>query len=236
VRSAARLSTEIPSDVSVPSPGARGANLPSRLTWRQAFAFPIETPEARRDVWIGGLLILCLWPIGWILNLGNRLNVVHRFYRGEAPIFRGFRPFTHTFYRGCISFATISSYLAPAVATGAVAVYLKLHGDEAVHYVFAGLSALFFVLGVFTLPGCMTVYAVEGDPRVLRDPVRAFRRAWANRGVYCLAWAISLASVLVSFLGLLALGVGFLFTSVWSWEVVGYAFTVALYHPEDSRE
>ena len=34
---------------------------------------------------------------------------------------------------------------------------------------------------VFTLPGCMTVYAVEGDASILRDPVRAFRRAWSKR-------------------------------------------------------
>ena len=162
--------TEIPSELSPSIRVMRGATLPTRLTWRRAFAFPIETPEGRRDLWIGGLLILCLWPVGWILNLGNRLNVVHRLYRGDVPVFRGFRPFANTFRRGCISFATISSYLAPAVMTGAVAVYLKLHGEEAVHTVFAGLSALLFVLGVFTLPGCMTVYAVEGDPRVLRDP------------------------------------------------------------------
>lgn len=235
MRPARKFETEAP-PTPIPFPRvARGAAFPTRLTWRRAFAFPVETPEGRRDLWIGGLLILGLWPIGWILNLGNRLNVVSRFYRGDEPVFRGFRPFTNTFRRGCISFATISSYLAPSVLTGAVAVYLKLNGEDAFHYAFAGLSAFLFVLGVFTLPGCMTVYAVEGDPRVLSDPAGAFRRAWANRGVYGRAWAISLASVLISFLGLLALGVGFLFTSVWSWEVVGYAFTVALYHPKDSR-
>jgi len=232
---AKKFAPEIPSD-SFPRPQlVQDAAFPTRLTWRRAFAFPVETPEGRRDIWVGGLLILGLWPIGWILNLGNRLNVVSRFYRGDVPVFRGFRPFTHTFRRGCISFATISSYLAPAVMTGAVAVYLKFQGEEASHYVFACLSAFLFVLGVFTLPGCMTVYAVEGDPRVLRDPAGAFRRAWAHRGIYGRAWAISLASVLASFLGLLAFGVGFVFTSVWSWEVVGYAFTVALYRPEDSR-
>ena len=235
MRQAKKFETEIPSEFFPRLRVIQGAAFPTRLTWRRAFSFPVETPEGRRDIWIGGLLILCLWPIGWILNLGNRLNVVSRFYRGDVPIFRGFRPFANTFRRGCISFATISSYLAPSVLTGAVAVYLKLQGEEAFHYVFAGMSALLFVLGVFTLPGCMTVYAVEGDSRVLRDPAGAFRRAWVNRGIYGRAWAISMASVLVSFLGLLGLGVGFLFTSVWSWEVVGYAFTVALYHPKDSR-
>jgi hypothetical protein len=215
-------------------PIRRTSLLPARLTLRNAFLFPVQTPDGRRDIWIGGLLILSLWPIGWVLNLGNRLNVVSRLYRGEVPTFTGFRPLAYTFRRGCISFATISAYLAPSVITGALAVYLKLHGVEGVHYVFAVLSAILFVLGVFTLPGCMTVYAVGRDSRVLRNPVRAFRRAWGHRGIYGRAWAISLASVLASLLGLLALGIGFIFTSVWSWEVVGYAFTVALYR-EDSQ-
>jgi len=231
--------TETPDDalrvgIQQPQPIRRLSHIPSQLTWRSAFLFPVLTPEGRRDIWIGGLLILTLWPIGWILNLGNRLNVVSRLHRGEVPTFRGFRPLAYTFRRGCVSFATMAAYLSPAVITGALAVYLKFQGAEGAHYVFALLSAIFFVLGVFTLPGCMTVYAVERDSRVLRNPARAFRRAWAHRGVYGRAWAISLASVLASFLGLLALGVGFVFTSVWCWEVVGYAFTVALYR-EDSR-
>lgn len=88
---------------------------------------------------------------------------------------------------------------------------------------------LFFVLGVFTLPGCMTVYACEEDPRVLRQPVRAFKRACEHRRLYLKAWLIALASIVISFLGLLLFIVGFFFTSVWAWEVVGYAFTVAMY-------
>ena len=43
-------------------------------------------------------------------------------------------------------------------------------------------------------------------------------------------------SIVISFGGLLALGIGFLFASVWAWDVVGYAFTVAMYsNPKDTR-
>jgi hypothetical protein len=75
----------------------------------------------------------------------------------------------------------------------------------------------------------MTVYAVEGDSRVLRRPVDAFMRAWAHRNTYFYAWWIAVLSILLSLLGLLLLGIGFFFTSVWAWDVVGYAFTVAMY-------
>jgi len=202
--------------------------LPRALTLRDAFAFPIETKEARRDLLIGGCLLILLL-VGWILNLGNRLNVVSRLGAGDRPYFRAFRPWGYTFQRGCVSFATISAYLSPAALFGLLAFWCRQQRFAAGHYSMAGLSALAFCVGVFTLPGCMTVYAVEGDARVLRRPLAAFRRALTHRRTYLQAWRISLLSIGLSFLGLLALGIGFLFTSVWAWDVVGYAFTVAMY-------
>lgn len=178
---------------------------------------------------MGGLLVMCLLIIGWILNLGSRLDVVSRLYRDDQPYFRGFKPWRHTFKRGCMSFLAISGYLSPAVLTGAIAFALKRTGHESTHWAFAVLSALCFVLGVFTLPGCMTVYACEQNPEILKHPVKAFQRAWRQRRPYFKAWRISIAAVALSPLGLMAFGVGFFFTSVWAWEVVGYVFTIAMY-------
>ena len=45
-----------------------------------------------------------------------------------------------------------------------------------------------------------------------------------RRPAYWRAWTIALAALLCSFLGLLAFGVGFLLTSVWFWQVAGFAF------------
>jgi hypothetical protein len=208
-------------------------HLPERLTVREAFLFPVATKEARRDLLIGGLL-LGLLQIGWVLNLGNRLNVVSRLSADDRPYFRGFRPWGHTFRRGCISFATISSYLAPAVVLAMLSVWFFRTGSPA-RLACGTVAIAAFCLAVFTLPGCMTVYAVEGDAAVLLRPVAAFRRAWQHRRTYLFAWWIALLSVVLSFVGLLAAGIGFLFTSVWAWEVVGYAFTVAIYGAERSR-
>jgi hypothetical protein len=208
-------------------------HLPERPTIRDAFLFPVATKEARRDVLIGGLL-LGLLLIGWIFNLGNRLNVVSRLSADDRPYFRSFRPWGYTFRRGCISFATISSYLAPAVALAALTVWLP-RTESPARSACAVLALAAFCLGVFTLPGCMTVYAVEGDASVLRRPLAAFGRAWKHRRTYLFAWWVALLSVCLSFFGLLAGGVGFVFTSVWAWEVVGYAFTVAMYSGGRSR-
>ena len=216
------------------------SGLPARLDWKAAFLFPVGTPEGRRDVLIGGTLILLLWPVGWVLNLGNRLNVVARLHAGLPPYFTGFRPLPSTFRRGCTSAATIVIYLSPAAAFGGLAGYGSLAGGAtSVIVACSAASAVAFVLAVFTLPGCMTVYAVEGDAAVLRAPVKAFRRAWSRRAVYLRAWRIALASIVLSFAGILGALVGFLYTSVWAWDVVGYAFTVAMYsplEPVDGRE
>jgi len=202
-------------------------HLPERLTVREAFLFPVASREARRDVLIGGLL-LGLLLIGWILNLGNRLNVVSRLSANDQPYFRGFRPWRDTFRRGCISFATISLYLAPALVLAVLSVAFFRSGSVG-RFTCGALATATFCLGVFTLPGCMTVYAVEGDLAVLRRPASAFGRAWKHRRTYLFAWWIALLSVFLSCFGLLAGGIGFAFTSVWAWDVVGYAFTVALY-------
>src|SRR5689334_14089872 len=184
---------------------AAGTEFPRHLHWKDAFLFPVETPEARRDVLIGGTLILFLWPIGWVLNLGNRLNVVARLHGGRSPYFTGFRPWTSTLVRGCISATAITAYLSPSIVLGSLAYYA--YSKDAAHVVVAAIgiaSAVAFVLALFTLPGCMTVYAVEGDAAVLRNPATAFRRAWSRRRVYFRAWAIALASVTLSFAGALA--------------------------------
>jgi hypothetical protein len=209
-------------------------SLPSDLSWRNAFLFPLKDSAARRDVLEGGLLILFLWPIGWVLNLGNRLNMVARLANGEKVIFTGFRPWKHTFWRGCISATAIFLYLSPTLLLSYAAFSIRKYPRyDTIFITLVVLAICCFVLGIFTLPGCMTVFAVEGDKSILKKPVKAFLRAWAHRKLYAKAWAIALVSILCSFLGLLGLGIGFLFTSVWAWEVVGYAFTVAMYNEVD---
>ena len=209
-------------------PLARG--LPTQLSLRAAFEFPVATLEGRHDILIGGLAVILLLPIGWILNLGARLDVVQRLFNDDPPYFRGFKPWRWTFRRGCVSAATIFCYLSPTMLFAALAWYTHRVGSSPwILDALIAIAAAAFVLGVFTLPGCMTVYACEKDADVLRHPARAFARARQAGGIYRKAWMISLAAVALSVFGLLALGIGFVFTSVWAWEVVGYAFTVAMY-------
>ena len=209
------------------------SNLPQTLTLRDSFLFPLDTPEGRKDVLIGGLVLMLLLPIGWVLNLGARLDIVQRLYSDNRPYFRGMQPWGQTLKRGCTSATAIFFYLLPAN----VCFYLTYRQFAAAGWSAAVALTLlvglcFFVLGVFTLPGCMTVFACEKDASILLNPVHAFRRAWHHRTLYFKAWGIALIAITLSFGGLFLLVVGFFFTSVWAWEVVGYAFTVAMYADE----
>lgn len=196
----------------------------SSLSWKEAFSFPLSTAEARNDLLIGGSLLFLLIP-GWILNLGHRLEVVHCLANNTPPYYRGYRPWSKTFLRGLTAFFAIALYLSPAIIFGALSFLIKCSAGA----LFCSLTAgILFLLAVFILPGGMTYNAAFQDMSFLYRPDKALRRALAGGRDYLFAWIIALSAIFISFLGLLALGVGFFYTSVWAWQVVGYSFSRAL--------
>jgi len=193
-------------------------------SFAECFRFPVATASARRDLFVGGTLLLLTLP-GWILNMGHRLQVVSLVWAGDRPYFRGFRPWRVTFRRGLVAFTAIIIYLAPSLGLAAVA-WLTWPGPSA--RVAAGIAVLLFGVGIFALPGGMTRNAVAGDLGYLGRPDRALRAALAGGRPYLKAWLIAASAIALSFLGLVVVGIGFLYTSVWAWSVVGFAFTSAL--------
>jgi hypothetical protein len=201
-----------------PSPARRSPS------FAQCFGFPVATPRARRDLAIGGTLLLLTLP-GWILNLGHRLQVVYFVWSGEPPYFRGFRPWGVTFRHGLLAFTAILIYLAPSLVLGVLA-WLGWPGIPA--RILAIAATLLFGVGIFALPGGMTRNAVARDLTYLARPDRALRVALAGGRGYLKAWLIAASAIALSFLGLAVFGIGFLYTSVWAWSVTGFAFTSAL--------
>src|SRR5207244_11317139 len=86
------------------------------------------------------------------------------------------------------------------------------------------LAALLLVAATIAIPGYMTHYCHDFDAGEIFNPFRALRRVFEGGPAYWKAWAIALSALFLSFLGLLALGVGFLFTSAWFWQVAGFSF------------
>jgi hypothetical protein len=202
-------------------PSSRARRSPS---FSECFRFPVATPSARRDLFTGGTLLLLTLP-GWILNMGHRLQVVSFVWAADPPYFRGFRPWRVTFRRGLLAFTAIVIYLAPSFVLAALA-WLGWPGP--VEWMAVGAAVLLFCLGIFALPGGMTRNAVAGDLSYLGRPDRALRAALAGGRPYLKAWLIAGTAIALSFLGLVVGVVGFLYSSVWAWSVVGFAFTAAL--------
>ena len=52
-----------------------GRGMARTATLRASFAFPLQSPVARREVLWGALLLVALPGVGWLLNMGHRIAV-----------------------------------------------------------------------------------------------------------------------------------------------------------------
>jgi len=60
----------------------RTIDIRSRLTFANSLRFPLQSAASRRDIIIGGLWLL-VPVVGWLMNMGHRIRVVHRMHHGR---------------------------------------------------------------------------------------------------------------------------------------------------------
>jgi len=185
------------------------------LTLRNSLRFPLQSPAARRDVLIGGLWLL-VPVLGWLLNMGHRVRVVHRMHAGQTPWPAWERP-GELLKHGALTFLGMAWYGWPGVSLVALGAWLESGWLLA-------LGGLLWLLAVIAIPGYMSHYCKRYDPREIFDPLRALRRVREGGLAYWKAWSIVVPVMLLSFLGLLGLGIGFVFTSVYFWQVAAFSF------------
>jgi len=190
-------------------------DLQSELTWENAWKFPAQTPESRKDIVIGGLLLL-VPVVGWLLNMGHRVRVVHRLQNNQTPWPAWENP-KELLGHGLLTFAGMVWYGWPGVT-------LFVIGWSIESMELMGLGITLWLLAVIAIPGYMSHYCKEFDRREIFNPARALSRVREGGAAYWKAWAILLPAMLASFAGLLIFGVGFLFTSVWFWQVAAFSF------------
>ncbi len=176
-------------------------DLDTPLGWRSAFAFPLQTRESRREVFIGAALLL-LPVVGWLLNMGHRVQMVHNMQNGMCP-WPAWRHYGRLLKYGTVTFLGMVEYALPAMAVGVLA---WRRGSWALALVAIGL----WLLATVAVPGYMSHYCLRFDAREVFNPVKALRRVAQGGRAYWHAWLIALAALSVSFLGLLGFGVGFL--------------------------
>jgi len=185
------------------------------LSLRTAIRFPLQSPEARRDIIIGGLWLLV--PVfGWLMNMGHRVRVVHRLQRGDPP-WPAWEDPAELLKHGTLTFLGMVWYGWPGVLLGAWGIHAQLPWCAA-----AGLGL--WLAAVVAIPGYMSHYCKAYDPREIFNPFRAMRRVAEGGVAYWKAWSIVLPVMVLSFVGLLGFGIGFVFTSVWFWQVAAFCF------------
>jgi hypothetical protein len=199
-------------------------NLRTPLRLRNSFGFPLQTADGRREALWGAVLLVALPGVGWLLNMGHRIAFVRRMQRGVPP-FPAFsdpaRPW-HAVYRelmwdGVVTFLGMVYYHAP----GAV---LLTAGALLRSAPLAAAGTVVLLTATALVPGYMTHYCARRNALEILNPLGALRRVRDGGRAYWHAWSIVLAALALSFVGLLAFGVGFFVTSVWFWQVAGFSF------------
>lgn len=185
------------------------------LTLTNSLRFPVQSAASRRDLWIGALWLL-VPVVGWLMNMGHRIRVVHRMHRGEAPWPAWGEPL-ELLEHGAVTFLGMAYYGWPGVGLMALGGWLRSP------WLF-GVGFALWLLAVIAIPGYMSHYCRAYDRREIFDPFRALRRVSQGGRAYWKAWSVVVPTMLLSFLGLLGFGVGFLYTSVWFWQCAAFSF------------
>ncbi len=191
-------------------------SLQTRLSLRAAFRFPIQNRESVREVLWGAVLLVLLPGIGWLLNMGHRIQMVHQMQQGESA-WPAWNDYGKLLKLGIVTWLGMVYYCSP----GAALIWLGLKMQLPAATIAGGL---FLIAATLAIPGYMSHYCVRYDVSEIYNPVKALRRCLQGGSAYWHAWGIALMALVLSLLGLIVFGIGFLVTSVWFWQVAGFSF------------
>lgn len=197
------------------TPSGQRIDTRTPLSLTTSFAFPLQNSIARREVLIGALWLL-VPGIGWLLNMGHRIEMVHRMQHG-LPAWPAWTNYPQLLRDGALTFLGMVMYHAPAIIVTVLAWWFG------VSWLYP-IEILLWILATVAVPGYMSHYCRDRDPAEIFNPARAMRRVFQGGKAYWHAWLIAVAALGLSFSGLVFFGVGFLVTSVWFWQVAGFSF------------
>lgn len=150
------------------------------------------------------------------MNMGHRIVFVHHMMHGRSA-WPAWRDPISLLRHGMITFLGMVLYYTPGVCLAALG---ELTGLRSLH----APATILLIAATIAIPGYMSHDCVAFRASEIFNPARALRRCIDGGRGYWHAWAIALAALGLSFLGLLAFGIGFLITSVWFWQVAGFSF------------
>jgi len=195
-------------------------DLNTSLSLDSSFRFPLQNGQARHEVLWGAALLILLPGVGWLLNMGHRIEMVHRMHLGEEP-WPAWTNYPRLFKNGLVTFLGMLYYYLP----GALLVY---NGEK-----ITGWTLI--VLATLAIPGYMTHYCRNFDVREIFNPFLALSRVFQGGAAYWRAWGVALSALALSFVGLI-FGLFFLVTSVWFWQVAGFSFATVFTQEFELRD
>ena len=149
-----------------------GLSTPLRLG--TAFRFPLQHQLARRELLWGAFLLLVLPGVGWLLNMGHRIQMVHNMQHERAcwPAWVGYR---HLLKLGTVTFLGMVEYHLPATFIGLLAWRLGIGW-------LWPIAAALGIAATVAVPGYMSHYCVEFDASEVFNPFKALRRVSQGGG------------------------------------------------------
>lgn len=190
-------------------------DLRTPLSLSSSLQFPLQHAQARREVLVGAAWLL-VPVVGWLMNMGHRIRMVHNLQHGR-PAWPAWGAPAELLRHGTITFLGMAYYGAPGVGLVAAGAWW---GSAPLLV----LGVVLWLAAVVAIPGYMSHYCRAFDAREIFDPFRALSRVRQGGRAYWYAWGIALCAMALSLVGLLALGLGFLVSSVWFWQVAGFSF------------
>lgn len=140
------------------------ATVSMRIDWREAVSYVTREPAWRWRIAVGGLLLLVVPPLGWVLALGYRSIVGQRLVDGQVPALPPWHGLSRVaFSRGMASSAVILTYLAPFVLAYWVVGVSSLESLASHRWELLAMLAAVIAFPPLGLPGTPILYAARYD-------------------------------------------------------------------------
>ena len=95
-------------------------DLHSKLSFKNSFRFPIQNALARKEVLLGAALVL-LPLVGWVLNMGHRIEMVHKMHHGQ-PAWPSWNSYGRLLKSGIMTFLGMIYYYLPGAVLLAIVI------------------------------------------------------------------------------------------------------------------
>jgi len=200
------------------------------MDFGKAFSFVFEDEDWLKKIAVGGLFSL-IPVIGIFVVLGWGVEITKRVINGDPEILPDWSDFGGYLTRGFMVFLVAFIYLLPVILLQACSSlpYLYEAADETLLTIFTIVTVCFgclttiYSIGAYLLlPAAIARYAATGEVSAAFKLGEVFKMVKNNIGTYAMVLLGGIVASLVASLGVIACGIGVLFTSVYSFAINGH--------------